>query len=155
MVSPTQQPDRLTMRRVIPAARQRVFDAWTNPEALKQWSAPGDLTNPLVEVDLTVGGRYRITMLAPDGRQHQVTGVYRLVDPPRRLAYTWFWETNPSLGEMLVEVEFIERGAKTEVVLQQSLLPSPEAIANHERGWAGCLLKLESLFTGQAKKLVT
>ncbi len=148
MASPTKQLNSLTVRRIIPAPQALVFDAWTNPEQLKRWSAPGDLVNPLVEVDLRAGGRYRIDMLAPDGREHRVTGVYRLVDPPRRLVYTWFWETNPSLGEMLISVDFHDHGAETEVVLEHSLLPSPEAATNHERGWAGCLLKLERLFPG-------
>jgi uncharacterized protein YndB with AHSA1/START domain len=136
----------ITIRRLIPAARERVFEAWTKPEELKRWSAPGDMVNPVVEVDLQTGGRYRIDMRAPDGREHRVTGVYRVVDPPNRLVYTWFWETNPALGEMLVSVDFLDRGSQTEVVLEHSQLVSPDAATPHERGWTGCLLKLECLF---------
>ena len=146
MASPTKQLNSVTLRRVIAADRARVFDAWTKPELIKQWSAPGDMVNPVVEVDLKEGGRYRIDMRAPDGREHRVTGVYRAIDPPRRLVYTWFWETNPSLGEMLITVDFHERGSETEVVLEHSLLPTPEAAANHEKGWTGCLAKFERMF---------
>jgi len=50
------------------------------------------MTTPLAEVDLRVGGRYRIRMQEPDGASHTVTGVYLEVDPPRRVVYTWHWE---------------------------------------------------------------
>lgn len=139
-------PTSLTVRRTIKAPRDRVFAAWTTPEALKQWSAPGDRTNPVVEVDLRVGGRYRIDMAAPNGTVAQVTGAYLEIDPPQRLVYTWFWETNPALGEMLITVEFLPRGEHTEVVLVHTKLPTADAAVNHERGWMGCLDKLERLF---------
>jgi uncharacterized protein YndB with AHSA1/START domain len=139
-------PTSLTITRTLPATAEQVFAAWTTPEALKRWSAPGNLTNPVVEVDLRVGGRYRIDMAAPDGTVHRVTGVYKEIDPPRRLVYTWFWETNAALGEMLITVEFRSLGATTEVVLEHSRLQSRESAANHEKGWLGCLAKLERLW---------
>ena len=77
------------VRRVIRAPRQRVFEAWTKPEELKRWHAPGPMTVSLAEVDLRVGGRYRIHMVAPSGEEHRVVGTYREVDPPRRLTYSW------------------------------------------------------------------
>lgn len=132
----------LRLARNLKAPRDKVFRAWTTPEELKRWSAPGDYTNPLVEVDLRVGGRFRIHMRAPNGAVHQATGVYREVDPPRKLVYTWLWEEDPSVRETLVTVEFHERGGSTEVVLTHDLFPSEEARAEHEKGWAGCLEKL-------------
>ncbi len=151
MTSLTMTQHSFTVRRIIRGSRDRVFDAWTRPELLKRWSAPGDMVNPVVEVDLRPGGRYRIDMRAPDGKEHRVTGVYRVVDPPSRLVYTWFWETNPSFGDMLVSVDFHDRGSETEVVLEHSLLPAPEVATAHERGWTGCLLKLEGLFAAPPK----
>ena len=139
-------PLSLTITRTIPATAEQVFAAWTTPEALKRWSAPGPLTNPIVEVDLRVGGRYRIDMAAPDGAVHRVTGIYKEIEPPRRLVYTWFWETNAALGEMLITVEFHARGASTEIVLEHSQLQSRESAVNHEKGWVGCLAKLEKLW---------
>ena len=139
-------PTSVTVRRTIPARRDVVFAAWTTPEALKQWSAPGDRTSPVVEVDLRVGGRYRIDIAAPAGLTHRVVGEYLEVDPPNRLVYTWQWETNPALGSTLVTVDFLDRGAETEVVLVHARHPNAEAAANHERGWAGCLAKLEGLY---------
>jgi uncharacterized protein YndB with AHSA1/START domain len=75
-----------------------------------------------------------------------VSGVYREVDPPKKVVYTWTWEGGP-VTETLVSVEFIERGAATEVVLRHEGLPSDEERAKHEHGWTGCVDKLEAMFS--------
>ena len=53
----------LTLKRQLKTSPEKVFEAWTRPEALKAWFGPGDATEVLVaETDLKVGGRYRIVM---------------------------------------------------------------------------------------------
>src|SRR5262245_40600129 len=81
----------LEVRRTIRAPRQRVFDAWTKAEELNRWHSPGPSTVDLAEVDLRVGGKWRIDMRGAGGEAWQVHGVYREIDPPRRLVYTWSW----------------------------------------------------------------
>ena len=103
------------------------------------------MTVPVAEVDLRIGGRYRITMEAPDGAQHRATGTYRVIDPPARLVYSWSWEDRASVTDTLVSLEFIARGDSTEVVLRHELLPSDDERTNHERGWIGCLEKLATI----------
>ena len=144
--APQTSPVTVRLQRTFQAPREKVFQAWTRPEDLKRWSAPGDLTTPIAEVDLRVGGRYRIDMRAPDGTLHRVTGTYREVDPPNRLVYTWLWETTPGATETLVTVEFHDRAGRTEVVLTHERLPDAEARARHEHGWNGCFEKLATLF---------
>lgn len=141
----TQAPVAVEVRRTFAASRQRVFEAWTRPEALKRWAAPGPMETPVVEVDLRVGGRYRIHMRGPDGKEHRVVGVYREVDPPRRLVYTWTWETNPEVTDSVVTVEFHDRGEATEVVLRHGGLPSEDSRRRHTEGWIGCLAKLDTV----------
>ncbi|MGH7539009.1 MAG: SRPBCC family protein [Gemmatimonadales bacterium] len=135
----------LRLARTIAAPRETVFRAWTDPKALRHWAAPGDGTAPLAEVDLRVGGRYRIHIQAPDDTVHKVTGVYQAVDPQRRLVYTWFWETGPEQGDTLVTVEFHERGGATEVI-QLERFPSAAVRDGHEEGWTSCLRKLSLVF---------
>lgn len=136
----------LILRRHFQAPPAAVFDAWTSPEKLKQWSSPGGYTNPVAEVDLRIGGAYRIDMLAPNGVVHRVVGVYREIDRPRRLSYSWRWQTNPDRGEMLIALDFIPTAEGTELVLTHSQLNSEDSRASHERGWIGCLAKLEAMF---------
>jgi uncharacterized protein YndB with AHSA1/START domain len=136
----------LEVRRTIRATRQRVFDAWTKPEERKKWSAPGPMIAPLVEIDLRVGGGFRLHMRSPDGTEHRVAGVYREIDPPNKLVYTWLWESEPSMENTLVTVEFIDLGDRTEVVLRHTGFPTITRRDNHETGWIGCMTKLEALF---------
>lgn len=140
-------PVAVRLSRTLAAPREKVFRAWTTPAELKRWSAPGDMVPALAEVDLRVGGRYRIHMQAPDGAVHKVSGVYQVVDPPRRLVYTWAWEEGSAQGDTLVTVEFNERGAdQTEVVLTHERFPNAEIRDRHQHGWTGCLEKFVSLF---------
>jgi uncharacterized protein YndB with AHSA1/START domain len=88
-------------------------------------------------------------MQAPDGALHRLVGVYRVVDPPKKLVYTWRWESEPEAPETLVTVEFLDRGNATELVLTQELFTSEEAKQKHETGWTGCFEKLASLVQGR------
>jgi len=136
----------LRLSRVINASPDAVFRAWTEPAQLKQWSAPEGVELAEVEMDLTVGGRYRLHMHTPGGVQHAV-GEYREIDPPRRLVYTWRWEEADSdVGETLVTVEFHDVGGGTEVVLTHDLFPNAEAKGHHLQGWTSCVDRLAALF---------
>lgn len=135
----------LEVRRTFAAPRERVFNAWTRAEELQKWFAPGPLTTAIAESDLRVGGRYRITMRGPDGAEHTVRGVYRTIEPPRRLVYTWAWDDKPGSGETLITVEFHEHGRSTEVVLRQVGFPNEKERADHNHGWEGCFEKLEKV----------
>jgi uncharacterized protein YndB with AHSA1/START domain len=137
----------LEIRRRITAPRERVFDAWTQAEELNRWSAPSPLS-PTAEVDLRVGGRYRIVMRAPDGSERIVGGVYRTIERPAKLVYTWKWLDRPMAQDTLVTIEFHDRGQSTEVVLRHEGLLEGEDRARHEHGWEGCLDNLATLLRG-------
>ncbi|MDQ2889249.1 MAG: SRPBCC domain-containing protein [Gemmatimonadota bacterium] len=134
----------LRIERKFQASPERVFQAWTSPEELNRWSDP-DPRNAEAEVDLRVGGRYRIAMSRPDGTVHRVTGVYREILPPSRLVYTWAWESMPGFPETIVTVEFRAcNDGGTDVLLVHEGLPNEEARAKHEHGWAESMRKLAS-----------
>ncbi len=134
----------LEIRRTFNAPRERVFAAWTRPEHLSQWAAPGPMTGN-AEVDLRVGGRYRIVMSGPDGATRIVGGTYRVVDAPAKLVYTWQWLDRENATEMLITVEFTARGNATDVVLRHEGFSTERDRAAHEQGWNGCVVKLENL----------
>ena len=152
MATSTQtSPTTLQISRTFQANREKVFKAWTTADALKQWFGPtDDFTVPLAEVDLRVGGKYRIQMKAPDGEVHTVGGVYREVAAPEKLVFTWAWEEGGGCGdsekeppvETLVTVEFREKGQSTEVLLTHELFPTTESRDKHDEGWSGCLTRL-------------
>lgn len=136
----------LRLSRVINAKPETVFRAWTEPEQLKQWSCPEEMGVADAQVDLKVGGAYRIRMKSAEGSTYTAFGVYREVEAPQRLVYTWEWEEEEHrVGETVVTVEFNDLGESTEVVLTHELFPSAEAKAGHEEGWTSCLNRLERM----------
>ena len=104
----------LRLTRLIRADREAVFRAWTEPAAMREWFCPEGGTVESAESDLRVGGRYRIAMRMPHGLS-VATGVYRQIEPPSRLVFTWRWEEGegPKEGETVVTVELTEQGEAT------------------------------------------
>ena len=139
----------LRVSRVINAAPEAVFRAWTEPEQLKRWSSPEGTKLEDAQVDLKVGGAYRLRMNTENG---VVTayGVYKRIERPSRLEYTWDWEgDDQSIGETLVTVLFKDLGGKTEVVITHERFPNAESKDGHEQGWTSCINRLERLFAAE------
>ncbi len=134
--------DALVVRRTIPAPRPRVFAAWTQPEHLKRWwHADPDGSTALAEVDLRVGGKYRLGMRDPKSDQVFVCfGEFLEVVEPQRLVYTWDWEPPAAeVGETVVTVDFLDLGDETEIVLTHERIVDPQLRAEHGEGWAACI----------------
>ena len=127
-----------TIERTVAAPAERVFRAWTDPEQLIQWLSPSP--DGSAEVDLHVGGRFRIVM-SGGGREIEHTGEYREVEAPNRLVFTWVSEFTD--GESVVTVELHPVGdGQTRLVLRHELLPVEHA-ESHEQGWGSFIEALK------------
>jgi uncharacterized protein YndB with AHSA1/START domain len=138
----------LELKYVFDAPRERVWRAWTDPAALKQWfrTAP-DFTTPVAEVDLRVGGRFRLGMQGPGvDEMYIATGEYLEIQPPEKLVFTWTWEGTED-PETLVTVELRSAGSKTEVKLRHEGFEAVESRDLHASGWQGCLTQLAAYAT--------
>ena len=126
----------LEIERTFDAPAQAVFDAWTSEEVMRRWfHADPEWETPSAEVDLRVGGRLRVVMRDPKvGEDHGASGEYTVIDPPRRLAFTWLWDDNPT--RMLIEIDFEEADGATTVRFTHSGLWDEEAVRSHEGGWS-------------------
>jgi uncharacterized protein YndB with AHSA1/START domain len=131
----------LVARRTIRATPEQLFDAWTQPAQLKQWWGPPPVTCVDAEVDLRVGGRYRIANQFPDGRRLWIVGEFEVVDPPRRLTYTWRVDPHSQVVER-VTVQFEPHGDSTEVIVMHERIPDAATRDSHREGWHGCLDRL-------------
>ncbi len=134
----------LTLSRHYPVAPEKVWRAWTDPEAVKRWWGPGP-GEPvsLAELDVRVGGRFRIVFGGPDGKAHECAGVYREVMPNRKLVFTWTWPNSTPERESLVTITFRPAGKGTELVFLHEQLFDEKVRDDHKRGWSGSLDKLE------------
>ncbi len=145
----TETATTLRLSRVVPADPARVFQAWTEPAQLLRWSCPEGGSVEDAQVDLRVGGAFRIRMKTEAGVSHTAFGTYRVIEPPHRLVYTWDWaEEGHRVGETLLTIELNPVGGGTEVVLTHELFPNAEAKTAHQQGWISCLNRLERLMRG-------
>ena len=94
----------LTLHRTIDAPVEAVYAAWTDPELLRRWLAPGEASVARAVAEVEVGGTFLIEMRGKDGEKWLTRGLYREVVPNRRLVHTWRWEGSDV--ESLVTVEF-------------------------------------------------
>ncbi len=134
---------KLEIRRVIKARRSRVFASWTTPELMQQWFAPSGMRMANASADLRVGGEYRIEMRGVDDAEYVATGAYRKIVPNELLSFTFGNGCDPGSKETLVTITFRDFENGTELILIHEGFSSADAAARHERGWTGCLEKLE------------
>jgi uncharacterized protein YndB with AHSA1/START domain len=138
----------LRLERTFNAPAIRVFEAWTSPEVLRRWwHAEHDWETPIAEVDARVGGAIRLVMRNPaDGSEYAGSGQYTLLEPPHRLAFTWVWEYERSAPQ-LVEIELIEHGDRTTVVMTHTGLPETER-GEYVDGWQKSFDNLDVALAG-------
>lgn len=101
----------------------------------------------MAEIDLRIGGSYRLAMrsLLKDVT-HVVQGRFLVIDPPRRLVYTWSWQHVEPAQECRVTVNFHPAGdGHCEIVILHELLPTESDRLRHAEGWTGVLGMLEKV----------
>lgn len=132
------------LARVLRAPPPVVFAACTEPEELAKWWGPRGFTSPSVEIDLRVGGSYRIAMQPPEGDLFYLRGEFREIDAPKRLVYTFEWEDpDPDDQETVVTLTFGDVAEGTELVLDQGPFAVEARRALHEAGWTDGFDRLE------------
>jgi uncharacterized protein YndB with AHSA1/START domain len=137
MSSPTSS---LTIRKTLPCPPADAFAAWTQPKLFQSWFAPDPKMKTVAEMDLRPGGKYRIGFQPPGGEPTMyVGGEFLLIDPPRRLEYTWIWEreSDPDWKDRtVVKIEFNPVGTEqTELVLTHEKFSATESRDHHQQGW--------------------
>lgn len=134
----------LNLARRYPVAPEKVWRAWTDAEAVKKWWGPGrGEPVALAELDVRVGGRFRIVFGGADGRAHECAGIYREVVPNRKLVFTWSWPRTTPERESVVTITFRAVDGGTELDFRHEQLFDEKVRDDHKRGWTGSLDKLE------------
>jgi uncharacterized protein YndB with AHSA1/START domain len=138
----------LALNKSYPVAPEKVWRAWTDPEAIKRWWGPGGHDPVSVaQLDVRVGGRFRIVFGGAQGRDHEVQGVYKEVRKNRKLVFTWTWPNSTPERESLVTIVFNEvrtsQGSGTELEFVHAELFDEAVRDGHKRGWGDSFAKLE------------
>lgn len=137
----------LKITRVFDAPRDLVYRMWTEKHLMQRWSCPEGFTIPSSDADVRAGGSWSAHMRSPAGEDYRLRGVYREIDPGRRLVFTHAWldEAGKPGPETLVTVSFADEGGKTRMDFVQTGFDSMSSRNGHEDGWLECLQKFEAL----------
>jgi uncharacterized protein YndB with AHSA1/START domain len=137
----------LTLARRLKAKPEQVFAAWTDPEKIIQWFGPGHtlLDTVTADMDVRVGGHFRIRFKTDDHEQHEVGGKYLEILPNERLVFSWAWHSTPE-RQSRVTVSLKPDGDVTLLTLTHDKFFDDAARDGHQRGWTGTLDKLERFF---------
>jgi uncharacterized protein YndB with AHSA1/START domain len=142
----------LTLVRRIKASPAKVYAAWTRPEQMMRWWGPDGGPVLSAEADVRPGGRFRVVFRTMDGEEHDSRGVYREVEPGRRLVFTWQWVSTPE-RESLVTVELRAIPEGTELTFTHAQFHDEAVRDSHRWGWSGAFDKLERLFAQPAETI--
>ena len=137
----------LRLERFIPSPPDMLFAFWMEPAQLARWWAPDGYEPTVHALDTRPGGRWRIAMRSSDGRAVVMSGVYSVVEPPRRLAFTWAWEDERGARghETEVTVSFDAAPGGTRLVLTQQRFESARARDGHHAGWSSAIERLTKI----------
>jgi uncharacterized protein YndB with AHSA1/START domain len=138
--------NRMTMTRVFDAPRERVFEAWTRPELLQQWSGCKDTTKLECTMDFRVGGAFTQKMSIKGVGEYTITGIYDEIIVPEKIAY----HVDMGPATTRVTVLFIAQGSQTKLVLTQEGFPDQNLCKMVSQGTAEALDKLDQMLVAQA-----
>jgi uncharacterized protein YndB with AHSA1/START domain len=128
----------LTIRRTFDASRERVYQAFTDPDELEQWFVPDGMTAEVRALEPESGGAFAVSWTDGENRIDNEGTYVEVVENERLVAVE---ETDG--GELRLTYEFQNADDGTEVVLTQEFPgPVPEGAAE---GWASILGNLEEV----------
>ena len=129
----------LVVTRTINGPARIVFEAWTKPELFKRWWVPKSAPITLLscEMDVRVGGGYRLVFGQDASNTDEFFGRYIEVTPHSRLVWT---NDEGGDGGPVTTVTFEEKGGKTLLVMHE-LYPSKEALDAAGTGAADAMVE--------------
>ena len=127
----------------IAASPETVWELLTDQNEATRWMGQA------AEFDLRPGGLYRVEVIPGNTAR----GEFVEIDAPRRLVYTWGWETGGSAdsvpaGSSTIEFELEPKGAGTLLRFRHTDLPTAESAASHTQGWNHYFERLATVAAG-------
>ena len=117
-------------------------------ELLAKWWGPKGFSTPTIELDVRVGGAYRIAMQPPGGEAFTLSGEFREVERPTRLVYTFRWDPpDPDDRETVAAWSLRDVGAATQLIVDQGSFATEARLAVHQEGWSETLDRLHELIS--------
>ena len=146
MASANASPNTVRLHRVLAAKPEKVYRAFTTPDAMARWLPPNGFTCTVHQMDAKVGGTYRMSFTNfGTGKSHAFGGTYLELVPGERVCYTDRFEDPGLPGEMKTTVTLKPVSVGTEVVIVQENVPAAIPLEACYLGWQQSLTQLTVL----------
>ena len=141
------------LHRVLSATPERVYRAFTDPDAMAKWLPPHGFTGKVHEMDARVGGRYRMSFTNfSNGQSHSFGGTYVELKPNERLRYTDVFDDPNLPGEMMTTVTLKAVSCGVELRVLQEGIPSMIPVEQCYLGWQQSLTLLTQLVEAEVRE---
>jgi uncharacterized protein YndB with AHSA1/START domain len=142
----------VTLHRVLRAPAERIYRAFTTPEAVVKWFPPHGFTATVHEFNPVVGGRYRMSFTNfTTGASHDFSGEYVEVVPSERLVYSDRFDDPNLPGTMKTTVSLRPVSCGTELTVEQVGIPEMIPVEMCYLGWQETLVLLAQLVEAEVK----
>ena len=146
--------------KLIKAPAEEVYQAFTNPEALIIWQAPGEMSAKVHDFDLRIGGGYTMSLFYPQSeesrgktseREDRFTAQFLELTPHTSIVEAISFDSDdPAFsGKMFMVVTFAQLDDGTEVTIVFENIPLGISPADNEAGTQSSLEKLEQYCNGR------
>lgn len=136
----------VNLHRVLRTTPERLFKAFTDPDAMAKWLPPYGFTCKVFEMDAKVGGTFRMAFTNfSTGNGHAFGGKYLEMEPSKRLRYTDVFEDSNLPGEMVTTVTMTAVSVGTALEVTQEGIPDVIPTEACYLGWQESLMQLAQL----------
>jgi uncharacterized protein YndB with AHSA1/START domain len=134
------------LHRVLKAKPERVYRAFTDPEAMVKWLPPHGFTCKVHSMDVRVGGEYKMSFTNfSTGKSESFGGVYKELKPNELIRYSDRFFDPGLPGEMLTTINLKEVSVGTEITITQEGIPVAIPLEYCYLGWQESLTLLTYL----------
>ncbi len=139
-------PNSVRLHRVLRCTPERLYRAFLDPDAMAKWSPPYGFTGKVHEIDVRVGGGYRMSFTNfGTGKSHSFRGAYLELKPHELIRYTDQFDDSNLPGAMQITVTLRAVACGTELTIVQEGIPSVIPVEFCYLGWQESLAQLAHL----------
>ena len=136
----------VSLHRVLKANPEKVYRAFTEPNAFSAWLPPYGYFAEVQQMDVSVGGTYKMSFTNfSTGNSQSFGGEYLELDPNAFIKYTDKFDDPNLPGDMITSVWFKKNSVDTELKTIQEGIPSAIPVESCYLGWRESLEKLKKL----------
>lgn len=139
-------PSTIRLHRVLRGTPERVFRAFSNPDAMAKWLPPHGFAAKVHHLDFKVGGTHKMSFInMTSGKSNSFSGKYLEIKPNELLRYTDAFDDPNLPGELLVTVTLKKVSCGTELTIVQEGVPDVIPAEMCYLGWQDSLMQLANL----------